>query len=786
MTFPRLLASCTVTAALLMASSLPLRAAEATHTFQIGKDDFLLDGKPFVIRCGEMHFARIPPEYWRHRLKMAKAMGLNTVCAYLFWNFHEWEEGKFDWSGWRDVAEFCHLAQEEGLWVLVRPGPYSCAEWEMGGLPWWLVKNDKIKLRTTDPAFLNPAIRYFQEVARELKPLQITHGGPVIMVQVENEYGSFGKDTAYMGALRKALIDGGINVPLFACNPPGAIANGYRSDLFQVVNFKPGAAKRSFETLRKFQKTGPLMNGEFYPAWFDMWGMPHRTTDVRSFIGDVDSMLTNHQSFSIYMAHGGTSFGLWAGADRPFRPDTSSYDYDAPISEAGGTTESFGQLRELFGKHLLPGETLPPVPPANPVIAIPPFKLTEVASLSANLPAPKLESGAPKTMEFYGQSRGDIIYRTELPAGPEGTLSAGEVHDFGWVFLDGKPVGVLDRRSRRFHVKIPARSKSAQLDILIEAMGRVNFGQEIFDRKGLHAPVQFTPAGGAASELKGWQVFSLPLDAAELAALKFVKGTPAGPAFWRGSFDLAATGDTFFDVRGWGKGVLWVNGHCLGRFWNIGPTQTMYCPGPWLKKDRNEVVVLDLLGPANPELAGLTKPILDQLRPELDFARRTRAAGTFSTNGAAPAAEAQLKSDIVWQDVKFPRPEKGRYLCLEAVDSLDGKPDAAVAELDVMDARGEPLSKERWKVLWVSSEEIAAESGDAENALDGQPATFWHSQSAAAKPGYPHRLVLDLGTPVEIGGVRYLPRDGAATDSGRIKTARFYVSDQPFGLQAAQ
>ena len=785
MTLTRLLAAGIVTVTLLMASSLPLRAAGATHSFEIGKDDFLLDGKPFVIRCGEMHFARIPPEYWRHRLKMAKAMGLNTVCAYLFWNFHEWDEGKFDWSGWRDVAEFCHLAQKEGLWVLVRPGPYSCAEWEMGGLPWWLVKNDKIKLRTTDPAFLNPAIRYFHEVARVLAPLQITHGGPVIMVQVENEYGSFGKDTAYMGALRKALVDGGINVPLFACNPPGAIANGYRSDLFQVVNFKPGAAKRSFDALRKFQKTGPLMNGEFYPAWFDMWGMPHRTTDIRNFIGDLDSMLKNHQSFSIYMAHGGTSFGLWAGADRPFRPDTSSYDYDAPISEAGWATESFNRLRELFGKHLLPGETLPPVPPANPVIAIPPFKLTEVAPVFANLPAPKVEPGAPKTMEFYGQSRGDIVYRTKLPAGPAGTLSASDVHDFGWVFLDGKAVGVLDRRSGRFQVKIPARNKTAQLDILIETMGRVNFGQEIFDRKGLHAPVQFTPAGGASAELKGWQVFSLPLDAAELAALKFTKDVTAGPAFWRGSFDLASPGDTFLDVRGWGKGVLWVNGHCLGRFWNIGPTQTMYCPGPWLKSGRNEVVVLDLLGPTTPELAGLTKPILDQLRPELDFARRTRATGTFSTGGAAPAVEAQLKPDIVWQDVKFPRPVKGRYLCLEALDSVDGKPSAAVAELDGVDAHGEPLSKERWKVLWVSSEETTAESGDAENALDGQPATFWHSEYTGAKPGYPHRLVLDLGQTVEIGGVRYLPRDGKPTDPGRIKTARFYVSDQPFDLQAA-
>lgn len=763
-------------------AGLGAEGGEGRHRFEIGEKDFLLDGKPLVIRCGEMHFARIPPEYWRHRLKMAKAMGLNTVCAYLFWNFHEWEEGRFDWSGWADVAAFCRIAQEEGLWVLVRPGPYSCAEWEMGGLPWWLVKNDKINLRSTDPAFLDPAVRYFKEVARVLAPLQVTKGGPILMVQVENEYGSYGKDAAYMGALRQALADGGIEVPLFACNPPGVIGNGYREDLFQVVNFKPGASKGAFETLRKFQKTGPLMNGEFYPAWFDMWGMPHHRTNVGGFIGDLETMLENNQSFSIYMAHGGTSFGLWAGADRPFRPDTSSYDYDAPISEAGWATEAFGKLRELFGKHLLPGESLPEVPPAHPVIEVEAFMLAETAPLFDNLPAPQKEGGAPWTMEFYGQSRGNILYRTLLPPGPAGTLSIRDVHDFAWVFLDGKQAGVMDRRSKRFGAKIPERKGPARLDILVEAMGRVNFGREIFDRKGLHAPVMFVPASGEAVEVKGWEVFSLPLDQAQLAALNFQKGGAQGPAFWRGRFETATPGDTFLDVRGWGKGVLWVNGHCLGRFWNIGPTQTMYCPGPWLRTGKNEVVVLDLLGPQKAELAGLSKPILDQLRPELDFAKRARASGTFGVRGIKPVAEGAFTPEMAWQEVRFAG--KGRYLCLEALDSLDGKPFAAVAELDVLDVRGEPLSKALWKVLWVSSEELSSGSGDAENALDGQPATHWHTEQGQTAPGYPHRFVLDLGETLEMGGIRYLPRGGNPEDPGRIKNYRLYVSDNPFGLEA--
>ena len=765
------------------------RAADAPvakHTFAIGDQDFLLDGKPFVIRCGEIHFPRVPREYWKHRLQMCRAMGLNTVCVYLFWNFHEWEQGKYDWTGQADVAEFCRLAQAEGLWVILRPGPYSCAEWEMGGLPWWLVKQDGINLRTTDPRFLDPAARFLKEVGRVLGPQQITRGGPLLMVQVENEYGSFGKDAAYMGALRQALLDGGFVVPLFACNPGGAIGSGYREDLFQVVNFGAGAAKKSFDTLRKFQKTGPLMNGEYYPAWFDTWGRAHRTGSPGPIVADLEYMLKNHHSFSIYMAHGGTSFGLWAGADRPFLPDTSSYDYDAPISEAGWITPKFDAIREVFARHLQPGETIPPAPAANRIITIPPFTLTETAPVLANLPAPATDD-VPRTMEFYNQSRGVTAYRTTLPAGPAAVLSAKEVHDFAWIFIDGRPAGVMDRRSKRYTVTLPARTQPAQLDLVVEAMGRVNFGREVFDRKGLHAPVLLAPAGGgSAVELKGWRIHSLPLDDATLAALQFkpASGQPSAPAFWRGTFSVKEPGDTFLDMHAWGKGVVWINGHCLGRFWNIGPTQTMYVPGPWLRAGINQVVVLDLVGPQKSELSGLAKPVLDQLHPELDFARTARAKGEFNAANLQPIRIGAFRPDAEWQSIAFDRPATGRYLALEALDAHDGKAFASIAELDALDTQGEVLSKAAWKIIWVDSEETTAEAGYAENMLDGQPNTHWHTAYSGTPAAYPHRVVIDLGSTQTLRGIRHLGRAGDAK-TGRIKNYRVYLSDQPFGLTPA-
>jgi beta-galactosidase len=754
-------------------------AGGESHTFSIGSDDFLLDGKSFQIRCGELHFARVPREYWQHRLRMCKAMGLNTVCAYLFWNFHERNPGAYTWEGEADAAEFCRLAQQEGLWVILRPGPYACAEWEMGGLPWWLLKDKDIRLRSLDPKFINPARKYLKEVGRELGPLQVTQGGPILMVQAENEYGFYGTDSKYMEAIRQVLLDAGFEVPLFACNPVQHLRDGYTKKLFPVVNFGSNP-KDGFAALRAVLPQGPLMCGEYYSGWFDTWGNPHHTGNTDRYLADLEYMLERGASFSIYMAHGGTTFGFWAGADRPFKPDTSCYDYDAPISEAGWVTDKFSRTRELMARFLLDGEELPKIPPPNPVISLPEIVLSERADLRSNLGAP-IPDVTPGTFEQYDVQHGCLLYRTTVPAGAPARLAVKSIHDAAWVFLDGVKVGVMDRRRRQFEVRLPARDADQQLDVLVEAMGRINFGVEVHDRKGLIGPVTLETASKPSVELQAWQVFKLPMTADMLSALDYGGASTSdrvGPAFWRGAFEVDDVGDTFLDMTNWGKGALWVNGHCLGRYWNIGPSQTMYLPGVWLEKGKNEIIVLDLLGPTQPSVTGRVTPILDQLRPELDFAGSARTNRKLNLKGVAPVHDGSFPAGPDMQVMEFSRVASGRYFCLETLDSHGMNPFAAVAELDLVGKDGSVLSHEGWTIAYVDSEERSGEDGTAENAIDGQTANHWHTEWSNSRPEHPHRLVIDLGKTQDIRALHYVPRSGAADAEGRIKNFRVYIDDR--------
>ena len=410
-----------------------------------------------------------------------------------------------------------------------------------------------------------------------------------------------------------------------------------------------------------------------------------------------------------------------------------------------------------MSKYLLPGEKLPEPPAANPVMSFPAITATAVAPLFDNLPA-AISDATPHHFEHYDLGYGAMLYRTTLPAGPEGTLSAADVHDWGHVYLDGKPLGVMDRRSHHFNVQLPARTNPATIDILVETAGRVNFGAEVHDEKGLYTPVKFAPRGGSPTELTGnWQIYPLPLDGEPYKSLNFQQSTAAtnSPACYRFTLNTDKPADTFLDMRSWGKGIAWVNGHCLGRFWSIGPTQTMYLPGPWLKSGANDIVLLDFDGPEKTEIAGLEKPILNELRPERDLSQEARPKVQLIVSGTTPAQTGTFPPGSALQEVKFAAPATGHYFCIESLNAQDGKPFTAIAELDLLDD-GKPLSHEGWTIAYVDSEERSKEDGTAENAIDGQTSNFWHTQWGDAQPKQPHYLVLDLGKSQTISGFRYV------------------------------
>jgi beta-galactosidase len=574
-------------------------------------DHFVLDGKPFQIISGELHYERIPREYWRDRLKKARAMGLNTISTYVFWNLHEPKPGVYDFAGSLDVAEFVRIAQQEGLYVILRPGPYACAEWDLGGLPAWLLADSDIVLRSADEKFMAPAERWLQRLGRELAPLQITRGGPIIAVQVENEYGSFGNDHAYMKRILAALQNAGLGEALlYTADGGDELPAGTLPDIHAVVNFGPGEAKAEFAKLQKFRPGRPMMSGEYWDGWFDHWGEKHQTTDAAQQAQELDWILGQRYSINLYMFHGGTSFGFMNGANwdhKNYEPDVTSYDYDSPVSESGLLTKKYFAFRDVIAKHR-PGVRIPDPPDPLPVIEVPEFLLTESASLWANLPAP-IAAGHPRSMEYFGQSYGYILYRTKIKQASKGELEIQELRSYARIFVDGKPVGTLDRRKKQDRLRVEA-GKDSTLDILVEGTGRINFTTELRnERQGINGAVSL-----AGKALSNWQIFPLPMN--DLSKVQFSNTNthaPTGPAFYRGRFDLRNTADTFLDTRGWGKGAVWINGHALGRFWNLGPQQTLYIPAPWLRKGENEVVVFTQDTPKSRQMRGLRAAILNQL-----------------------------------------------------------------------------------------------------------------------------------------------------------------------------
>lgn len=566
--------------------------------FTYEKRNFLLNGEPFHIYAGAMHYFRILPQYWEDRLLKLKAAGLNTVETYVCWNLHEPEKGRFNFTGQLDLVAFLETARRVGLYAIVRPGPYICAEWDFGGLPAWLLKDGKTGLRCSEPGYLAHVGDYFRALLPRLAPLQQSRGGNILAIQVENEYGSFGNDKAYLRFLRDLIRSQDIDALLFTAD--GAcrdmLSGGRLEGVLPTLNFGSDA-KNAFRALGELEV--PKMCTEFWCGWFDHWGEKHHTRDTESLTTELQALLDEDASFSLYMFHGGTNFGLTAGANQVNRyaPTVTSYDYCAPLNEYGDYTPRYHALRALMWAHR--GQTPPPLPPRPRCQSLGEVKLTETAGLFENLTALGTvhHSPLPGAMESYGQNAGLIYYETALP-GPydKGWLTLENLGDLAWVYVDGALLGSLDVTAPRGKLEqlrpknrllLPDCPAGTRLGILVEAMGRVNYGPHLGEGKGL------TGVRLGNQYLMDFTVTTIPLE--KLPGLRFT-GTERYPKFYRGYFQAPAQDECFVDLEHFTKGMVWVNGFCLGRFWSKGPQKTLYLPGALLHLGKmNEITVLELV-----------------------------------------------------------------------------------------------------------------------------------------------------------------------------------------------
>lgn len=586
--------------------------------FQIKPDGFYLNDEKFTIYAGAMHYFRILPEYWEDRLTKLKLAGFNTVETVLKWNMHEPKQGVFDFEGIADIVKFLQIAQKVGLYAIVRPGPYTCAEWDFGGFPAWLLKDKNMQFRCDNELYMNAVESYFDTVLQVIKPMLISNGGNVIMVQIENEYGSYGNDKTYLSKL-KAIIERYINVPLFTsdgdwCN---MLSGGGLDNVYKVLNFGSGA-KKAFKCLEPFQKKMPLMCGEFWCGWFDHWTEKHHTRTSTAVVDEIKSFLAQNASFNIYMFHGGTNFGFWAGAnyDKFYQPTVTSYDYAAFLNEYGDYTDAYHAVRGLMHKHQGLIEQPLPNPPATQHIGEVVFK--EFAGLMDNLDilGTLHHNAVPESMEYFDQNFGMIYYKTVMKGEYQRRqLFVDGVHDRAHLFVNGerkvifdralkkRPKGLL-RKTQKHYYNLPSFKGQCEIGVLVDAMGRVNYGKHLVDRKGI------TNISVDNQYLFGYDIYTLPLD--NLDKLTFTdKKLENTPIFMRATFTAKTQAETFVDMTGFTKGSVWVNGFNLGRYWNVGPQQTLYLPGVLLKvNEPNEIIVLELENVENPTLEILASPKL--------------------------------------------------------------------------------------------------------------------------------------------------------------------------------
>ncbi|SEF23631.1 beta-galactosidase [Amycolatopsis pretoriensis] len=580
--------------------------AAGRRGLSVSGEQFLLDGNPFQIVSGAIHYFRIHPDQWRDRLSRLKALGLNTIETYVPWNFHQPRPGRADFTGWRDLPAFIRLAGELGFPVIVRPSPYICAEWEFGGLPAWLLADRNLELRCADPAYLKAVDAWYDQLIPRLVPLEAQHGGPIVAAQIENEYGSYGDDTSYLAHLRDGLRGRGMTSLLFAAD--GA------SEFFMRFGSLPGTLEvgtgdgdpaPSVAAMKKFQPGKPVMMAEYWDGWFDHWGERHNTRDPAQMASYVDTLLATGASVNLYMACGGTNFGFTAGANTSgttYQPTVTSYDYDSPVGEAGDLGAKFTALQPVLRKYT---KVRAPAPPRSPRLSPQTVTVPEAVSLLDSLPAlsSPVRSAQPLPMERVGQSTGLIHYRTTVRGPHSGPLSIHGLADRASVFVDGKFLGVLDRNQPSGTVDLSLSEPTTQLDILVDAMGRVNYGPYLADRKGIDGWV----AMSTQQKLFGWEIRPLPLD--DLSGLRFTGVRAEGPTFHRATAVVGEPADGFIALPGWEKGVVWLNGFNLGRYWEVGPQRTLYAPKPLWRRGTNSIVVLELHQP------GTTI----ELRPEADL-----------------------------------------------------------------------------------------------------------------------------------------------------------------------
>lgn len=561
--------------------------------FQIGPTDFELDGRPVQIVSGALHYFRVFPELWADRIEKARLMGLNTVETYIPWNLHSPTRGEFRTDGMLDLARFIDLVAAAGLHVIIRPGPYICAEWNDGGLPRWLTNDPSVTLRRNEPNYLAAVTEYIADVAEIVAPRQIDNGGPVILYQIENEYGAYADDHEYLRALAQITRDAGITVPFITVDQPTPqmLADGGIPEIHRTGSFGSAVPER-LATLREFQPTGPLMCSEYWIGWFDAWGEYHHETSAAAAASGLDQLLAAGASVNIYMLHGGTNFGTTNGANDKgvYRSTVTSYDYSAPLAEDGTPTDKFWAFRDVIAKY----RDIPDASPAERVAA-PAFTVALTEQVDAFTVFPVLarpRTGArPLGLAELGSTEAYTLYRTELAA--PGLLNAPELRDRGQVFVDGVGLAVLDREQRAFTTAV---GPSGRLEVLVEDQGGVNYGARLGEDKGLLPPVTLDGV-----ELLEWE--SAPIDLSDLEPIRAAldAGGPAelgaGPLFARGEFTVPGGGglDLFLDISNLGKGLIWVNGFCLGRHWIRGPQRTLFVPGPLVNDGVNELLIFETL-----------------------------------------------------------------------------------------------------------------------------------------------------------------------------------------------